>query len=86
MNHREFWFVGLLALAYIYLDGSALAAQREDMVASPGPLPDDPAPPVLPRVTDACPRDLSHRISLRRDGALWCIACDEGFYPVGLLI
>jgi hypothetical protein len=34
---------------------------------------------VVPR--GACPRDLTHRVSLRADGAMWCLACDEAFYP-----
>lgn len=88
MNHRDVWFVGLLALVYLYIDGSAPTAQPVD-VAQPQsipPLPNEPAPVLFAPVTDACPRDLSHQISLRKDGAMWCLGCDEGFFPAGIVI
>ena len=80
MNQRDVWFVGLLALAYLYLDAAAPTARRQgaEPTASDAPQTGDAA--------DACPRDGSHSISLRDDGAMWCLACDEGFFPAGLVI
>lgn len=28
-----------------------------------------------------CPRDPAHAAVVRADGALWCRACDQAFYP-----
>lgn len=89
MNHRDVWFVGLLALAYLYLDASAPAARREALVPDPPlpPLRDDPGEEILPFTPDVtCPRDLTHTIRVRGDGAKWCLTCDEAFYPVGMVI
>jgi hypothetical protein len=88
MNHRDLWFVGLLALAYLYLDGTGSAAPSEAQVRSE-PLPpfeDDSTEEPFALAADACPRDFAHPISLRADGAMWCLTCDEGFYPVGLVM
>lgn len=87
MNHRDVWFVGLLALAYLYLDATG-PAYRRATGAQQATLPsgeDSSAgePFVLP-IADACPRDLSHPIRLRDDGAKWCLSCDEAFYPVAI--
>lgn len=81
MNHRDIYFVGLLALVYLYFEGPGPEMSRGEVVRSLPPLPDDSTPPAGLPVTDACPRDLSHQISLRGDGAIWCLACDEGFFP-----
>ena len=86
MNHRDLWFVGLLTLAYIYLDGIATGATRRAAPAPLEALPDEPPAPDAGPVTDACPRDLAHPISLRGDGAMWCRACDEGFFPAVMVI
>lgn len=87
MNHRDVWFVGLLALAYLYVDASAPPTRR-DAPARQRPLPPEAENPVEePRAwpaVESCPRDLSHVISLRGDGAKWCLACDEAFYPAPL--
>ena len=88
MSHRDVWFVGLLALAYLYLDAAAPSARRAGVARdSAGPAPaGDAADPFDAFATDSCPRDGSHSISLRADGAMWCLACDEGFFPAGLVI
>ena len=80
MNHRDVWFVGLLALAYLYLDAAAPTGRRQGVAREAGDVPGGTDG------SEACPRDLSHRISLRADGAMWCLACDEGFFPAGLVI
>jgi hypothetical protein len=85
MNHRDVWFVGLLALAYLYLDAAAPAARRTSgVLAQPlRPLPDEiPVEPFGFPAIDGCPRDDSHPVSRRDDGAKWCLRCDEAFYPV----
>jgi hypothetical protein len=87
MNHRDVWFVGLLALAYLYLDAAAPAARRSFAALPQPPLPlsDDAAvdPSGFPAV-DGCPRDDSHPVSRREDGAKWCLSCDEAFYPIAI--
>lgn len=87
MNHRDIWFVGLLALAYLYLDASAPEARRAALAPPQDAPPLDPEPseePVGYAYADACPRDPAHAVSLRGDGAKWCLTCDEGFYPVAI--
>jgi hypothetical protein len=88
MNHRDVWFVGLLALAYLYLDAAAPATRRQGATRAAGgdPRVDDAADAIGVFATEGCPRDGSHSISLRADGAMWCLACDEGFFPAGLVI
>lgn len=84
MNHRDVWFVGLLALAYLYLDAAAPAGRRDTMASGPifSPRTRHPARDDLGySFMEACPRDISHTVSLRADGAKWCLACDEAFYP-----
>ena len=87
MKHKDAWLFGLFALAYLYLDTLAspapVARPAEERVFVP---PADEPPPfpmaslgIVPR--DACPRNVAHRVSLRGDGAMWCLSCDEGFYP-----
>jgi hypothetical protein len=83
MSRKDVWFLGLFAVAYLYLDKLPPSAAAE-----PGRAPLPAAPPqrrsmALVKVTPhaACPRDLGHPINLRADGALWCHSCDEAFYP-----
>lgn len=83
MNPRDVWFVGLLALAYLYFDSTA-PERRASAGAKVTPLPVPQRAPVGPM--PVCPRDDAHPVSLRRDGVKWCLACDEAFYPVALAI
>lgn len=88
MNHREVWFVGLLALAYLYLDVAAPPARREQLAPRPPlpPIDEEPAEePFTLELVDGCPRDATHPISRRDDGAKWCLSCDEAFYPIGMV-
>ena len=91
MKHKDSWLLGLFTLAYLYLDtrspsrppAKPAARMLETQSLSwPEEAPTFPAASlgVVPR--SACPRNLTHRVSLRGDGAMWCLACDEGFYPV----
>lgn len=80
MNQKDIYILGLLALAYAYLDRSGartLAPVRIRSLPAPGrrPLP----APVQPRA--GCPKVGSHPVALRPDGAVWCRACDQGFFP-----
>jgi hypothetical protein len=90
MNHRDIWFVGLLALAYLYLDAAGPALRRGALTRQPQlePVQDgaDEEDAVSFEMVDACPRDFSHAVSLRGDGAKWCLSCDEAFYPAALVI
>ena len=90
MNHRDVWFVGLLALAYLYLDAAVPALRRGSLARQPRFEPlreaDKAEEPVAFDVVDACPRDLSHAILMRGDGAKWCLSCDEAFFPAALVI
>ncbi|HET8656179.1 MAG TPA: hypothetical protein VFL93_11735 [Longimicrobiaceae bacterium] len=82
MSRNDLWFMGLFALAYLYLDSAPAAlpaGESEPAPRRPLALLPPPRPIVVPR--GACPRDLTHRVSLRADGAMWCLACDEAFYP-----
>jgi len=83
MNPRDVWFVGLLALAYLYFDSTA-SGRRASAGARVTPLPVPPQRSYGP--APICPRDEGHPVSLRRDGVKWCLACDEAFYPVALAI
>lgn len=87
MDHRDVWFVGLLALAYLVVDASMPSRSRVPSrdAAAPGRAEAETRS-LRQAVRDACPRDLRHSISLRRDGAMWCLSCDEAFYPAGLVI
>jgi hypothetical protein len=90
MNRKDLWVMGLLALAYLYLDAQPEAVATAAPVEPARPLP------VLARARTllpahvvprgVCPRNLMHRVSLRGDGALWCHACDEGFFPEGTIL
>lgn len=90
MNHRDVWFVGLLALAYLYLDSPAPAARwSAPHRHRPGPLPprEDPSCDTgreASGLAELCPRDLGHVVSVRGDGAKWCHSCDEAFYPAAI--
>lgn len=88
MNHRDVWFVGLLTLAYLYLDAAAPGGRRQGVArdAADDLQAGNPVDTTGPFASDSCPRDGSHNISLRDDGAMWCLACDEGFFPAGLVI
>jgi hypothetical protein len=99
MNQKDTWFLGLLALAYLYLDSLSTPPQMSDDAPPPASLPADesldpsrllPVPvaralpaKVVPR--DVCPRNQLHAVALRADGAMWCRGCDEAFYPQGAI-
>jgi hypothetical protein len=89
MKERDVWLVGLLALTYLYLDAAAPRGRiRVQAPAGSSLPPEEPtALPSLPDFArDACPRDAAHSVSLRPDGAMWCLACDEGFFPVEMVM
>ena len=50
-------------------------ASTEEAVEAPRLLP------VLVATRDVCPRDSLHAVKVRADGAVWCLVCDEGFFP-----
>ena len=95
MNPKDGLFLGLLALAYLYVDATSTPGPMSDDAHTPAPSPSgEPAEPsrllpvpvaralpvkVVPR--DVCPRDQRHAVALRPDGAMWCRGCDEAFYP-----
>ena len=74
MNSKDLCLLGLLALAYLYLDPRSDAAGAGQPLALVGGSARRAADPV-------CPRQAGHPVSRRADGALWCRACDEGFFP-----
>jgi hypothetical protein len=86
MNHRDVWIVGLLALAYLYLDSASPRGRGKIQLAGFAPREDDPVPWLPALAADGCPRNLSHSVSLRSDGAMWCLGCDEGFFPAEMVI
>ena len=95
MNHKDLCFLGLIALAYVYLD----ARIEETRAPQPAQPPQPPQPARLPYGgipgtsivlrsarslvprEPGCPRDQAHRITRRADGAIWCRGCDEAYYP-----
>lgn len=89
--NKDSLFLGLFALAYLYLDArpaSALPSAEADAAdaAEAEELPQQVRAPsrLLPvrfPARAACPRNHVHAVSLRSDGAIWCLGCDEGFYP-----
>ena len=87
MTQNDAWFVGLLALAYLYLDSTPAPRQMSDNEFIPGPVPtDEPVDfsrllPVHVADRDVCPRNHLHPVAVRADGAMWCRGCDEAFYP-----
>lgn len=96
MNQKDGWFVGLLALAFLYLDPDPTSRTMSDDAPtdSAPPAGDDPADrsrllpvqvaralPVRVDARDVCPRNELHSVALRADGAMWCRGCDEAFYP-----
>jgi hypothetical protein len=81
MSRKDVWFLGLFAMAYLYLDklpGAAPEVERRPVGTAP-PRRSVALVKLTPHA--ACPRDLGHPINLRADGALWCHSCDEAFYP-----
>lgn len=93
MDHKDLCFLGLIALAYVYLE-ARLEESLEAPAPAPAPLrPELAATPatatgadlffgVSPAPVDpGCPRFADHPISRRADGAIWCRGCDEAFYP-----
>lgn len=97
MSQRDAWFLGLLALAYLYVDSSpASRTMSDEELPAPTPSPPADAPSaivparrflpvrVVPRA--ACPRDQLHAVAHRADGAIWCRGCDEAFYPLGAVL
>lgn len=93
MNHKDLCFLGLIALAYVYLDarideslessGTDRSAARDAVPPAPGPgtaLVLRPLRALVP-VEPGCPRSGEHPIIRRADGAFWCRACDEAYYP-----
>jgi hypothetical protein len=97
MNQKDGWFLGLLALAFLYLDSSlAPRAMSDDARPNLSVPSDDESPagsrllpvpvtpgalPALVPAGDVCPRNRGHAVALRADGAMWCRGCDEAFYP-----
>lgn len=71
MSHRDFCLLGLFALAVVALD----------TLAVPRPRAAEPRRQVAPPPAEGCPRDRGHRSAGRADGAVWCLHCDEAFYP-----
>ena len=96
MKQKDTWFLGLLALAFLYLDALAANGAMRDDARTPAPSPSDdesadrsrllpvPVARALPAPVaerDVCPRNRVHPVALRADGAMWCRGCDEAFYP-----
>lgn len=80
MSQKDVYFLGLLALAYVYLDRSG------SRTLPPSPRRSLPVPvrrllpvPVHPR--PGCPKVSAHPVALRPDGAVWCRGCDQAFFP-----
>ncbi len=90
MNHRDIWFVGLIALACLYLDAATPALRRGALARRPRLEPrgdaDNAEDALAFETLEGCPRDLSHAILKRGDGAKWCLSCDEAFFPAALVI
>ena len=95
MNSKDGLFLGLLALAYLYVDATSTPRPMSDDPRTPAPSPSEepvdssrllpvPVPRALPVKLvprDVCPRNQLHAVALRPDGAMWCRGCDEAFYP-----
>ena len=96
MNQKDGLFLGLLALAYLFLDATSTPRPMSDEPHSPVPSPSQGEPrepsrllpvpvaralPVKRVPRDVCPRNPLHAVALRADGAMWCRGCDEAFYP-----
>ena len=79
MSRNDVWFLGLFAVAYLYLDRRP--AEQPEAELTPDAAPRRSMALVKAAPNAACPRDLDHPINLRSDGALWCHSCDEAFYP-----
>ena len=86
MSQKDGWFVGLLAMIFLYLD-SSFASRPTSNNARQLPSADGDSTGnsrllpvrVIPR--GVCPRNHLHPVTLRGDGAMWCRGCDEAFYP-----
>ena len=90
MNSKDGWFLGILALAYLYLDlipTSVSEVDRGRGLTPPGDRDRKPGHrPSVERVpSTACPRQDLHLVTIREDGAIWCHPCDEAFYPSGAM-
>ena len=96
MNQKDGLFLGLLALAYLYVDATSTPRAMSDDVRTPASSPSEEEPrhrsrlPPVPLVRalpvklvprHVCPRNQLHAVALRPDGAMWCRDCDEAFYP-----
>ena len=96
MNQKDTWFLGLLALAFLYIDTITAPRSMSDENRTPAssraddgssersrllPVPVVRALPVKVVPRDVCPRNAGHAVAVRGDGAMWCRGCDEAFYP-----
>jgi hypothetical protein len=96
MSQKDGWFLGLLALAYLYIDATSrrrpmrddaripASSRADDELRDPSrflPVPVVRSLPVKVTPRDVCPRNHLHPVALRPDGAMWCRGCDEAFYP-----
>ena len=86
MNEKDVYLLGLLALAYFFVDGRAdpapVARRLPAHAAAPAWGPAQPG--VVP--AGVCPRGIGHPVLHRKhDDAVWCLVCDEAFYPQGAI-
>lgn len=90
MNQKDLCFLGLLALAYLYLDATSEQAVPTDRRLAGGDEPASVSPAggtarvryaALVALEPTCPRDAEHLVSHRKDGAMWCRGCDRAYYP-----
>lgn len=86
MNRKDAWFLGLLALAYLYVDATpAPRAMSDDLPERRAERAPSRLLPVRVVPRAVCPRDQLHPVAHRADGAIWCRGCDEAFYPQGTI-
>ena len=86
MSQKDGWFVGLLAMIYLYLDSSfaprpVTEEARHVTPAERNSVGSSRFLPVRAIPRGVCPRNHLHPVTLRGDGAMWCRGCDEAFYP-----